>query len=81
MINPLQMEDNELYSPQSSEDCVDRFRRAFFPFNSTSNRSMSNTDLELIVDNGNTRITLPLGETYSIHQYSWLSHLEVAKEV
>ena len=40
---------------------------------------MSNTDVELIVDSGNTRITLSFGEAYSIHQYGWLSHLEVAK--
>ena len=53
----------DFYSPHSSDDCVDGLGKARFDLNLTSKPSMSNTDMEIIVDNSNTRITLSFGET------------------
>ena len=51
------------YSPHSSGDGVDGVGKTGFTAKFTAKPSMSNTDMEIIVDNSNTRITLSFGET------------------
>ena len=50
-------------SPHSSGDGVDGVGKTGFTAKFTAKPSMSNTDMEMIVDNSNTRITLSFGET------------------